>query len=119
VLSLLTSILATHPSKSINMATHGPNPLPPTIIHSTTPISASSAHDFLFAYLDRAATDPALQPDANITEHGPTSRATASAPNLALHNLKRVLAGLGGEVLGRDLMIGEDGNLKVDSADNK
>jgi hypothetical protein len=84
-------------------------PLPPTTIHTTTPIPSSSAHDFLSAYLDRATTDPALQPDASITEHGPTSRTTASAPNLALHNLKRVQAGLGGEVLGRDLLLGEDG----------
>jgi hypothetical protein len=87
-------------------------PLPPTTIHTTTPIPSSSAHDFLSAYLDRATTDPALQPDASITEHGPTSRTTAAAPNLSLHNLKRVQAGLGGEVLGRDLLLEEDGTLR-------
>ncbi|RJE17353.1 hypothetical protein PHISCL_10310, partial [Aspergillus sclerotialis] len=92
---------------------HPPN-IPYTTVHNTTPISPSSAHDFLRAYLDRATTDPALQPDACITEHGPVSRTTSAAPNLALHNLKRVQAGLAGEVLGRDLAIGEDGNLKVD-----
>lgn len=87
------------------MATSGPNPLPPTIVLSSKPISQSAAHDFLAAYLDRAATDPALQPNATISEHGPVSRTTASAPNLILHNLKRIQAGLAGEVLGRDLTL--------------
>ncbi|KAJ5655384.1 hypothetical protein N7507_007334 [Penicillium longicatenatum] len=81
----------------------GPSALPPTTIHSTQSISQSAAHDFLAAYLTRAATDPALQPNANISEHGPVSRTTAAAPNLILHNLKRVQAGLTGEVLGQDL----------------
>ncbi|KAJ5759662.1 hypothetical protein N7520_006818 [Penicillium odoratum] len=81
----------------------GPSALPPTTVHSTQSISQSAAHDFLAAYLTRAATDPALQPNANISEHGPVSRTTAAAPNLILHNLKRVQAGLAGEVLGTDL----------------
>ncbi|PYH47443.1 uncharacterized protein BP01DRAFT_216217 [Aspergillus saccharolyticus JOP 1030-1] len=97
------------------MAAQGPSALPPTTIISSKPISQSAAHDFLAAYLDRAATDPALQPNAGISEHGPLSRTTAAAPNLMLHNLKRVQAGLAGEVLGRDLtlaklMTGEDGD---------
>ncbi|KAF7160582.1 hypothetical protein CNMCM5623_006203 [Aspergillus felis] len=87
------------------MATQGPSPLPPTTILSSKLISQSAAHDFLAAYLDRAATDPALQPNASISEHGPISRTTAAAPNLILHNLKRVQAGLAGEVLGRDLTL--------------
>ena len=78
---------------------------PPTTILSTKSISQSAAHGFLSAYLDRATTDPALQPNSFITEHGPVSRTTASAPNLTLHNLKRVQAGLAGEVLGRDLTL--------------
>lgn len=91
------------------MTTH-----PPTTIHTTTPLPPTSAHDFLAAYLNRSTTDPALQPDASITEHGPTSRTTASAPNLALHNLKRVQAGLGGNVLGRDLaVLGDDGGVRL------
>jgi hypothetical protein len=40
-----------------------------------------------------------------ITEHGPASRTTAAAPNLTLHNLKRIQAGLAGEILGRDLSL--------------
>ena len=87
------------------MTTQTPTPLPPTTLHTTTPISQSAAHDFLAAYLDRANTDPALQPNAAVSEHGPVSRTTASAPNLILHNLKRVQAGLAGETLGRDLTI--------------
>lgn len=87
------------------MSTQGPSALPPTIVHGTKPISQSAAHDFLAAYLDRAANDPALQPNASISEHGPISRTTAAAPNLILHNLKRVQAGLAGEILGRDLTV--------------
>lgn len=87
------------------MSTQGPSSLPPTTVQSTQSISQSAAHDFLAAYLDRAAQDPALQPNASISEHGPVSRTTAAAPNLILHNLKRVQAGLAGEVLGRDLTV--------------
>lgn len=87
------------------MSTQGPSALPPTIVQNTKPISQSAAHDFLAAYLDRTANDPALQPNASISEHGPISRTTAAAPNLTLHNLKRVQAGLGGEILGRDLTV--------------
>ncbi|PYH93749.1 hypothetical protein BO71DRAFT_354694, partial [Aspergillus ellipticus CBS 707.79] len=97
------------------MATQGPNALPPTTILSSKPVSQAEAHDYLAVYLDRAATDPALQPSAGISEHGPLSRTTAAAPNLILHNLKRVQAGLAGEVLGRDLALAkfsaaEEGN---------
>ncbi|KAL3472186.1 hypothetical protein BJX99DRAFT_262496 [Aspergillus californicus] len=87
------------------MSAQDPTPLPPTTIQTTKPISQSAAHDFLAAYLDRAITDPALQPNAGISEHGPVSRTTAAAPNIILHNLKRVQAGLAGEVLGRDLAL--------------
>ncbi|KAL4949334.1 hypothetical protein BDW69DRAFT_202918 [Aspergillus filifer] len=89
------------------MSAQEPTPLPPTTILTSTPIAQNTAHDFLAAYLDRATTDPALQPNAGISEHGPVSRTTAAAPNIILHNLKRVQAGLAGEVLGRDLAIAE------------
>jgi hypothetical protein len=56
-------------------------------------------------YLERARTDASLQPNASINESGPVSRTTSAAPNLILHNLKRVQAGLAGEVLGRDLTV--------------
>ncbi|KAF9884155.1 hypothetical protein FE257_002213 [Aspergillus nanangensis] len=97
------------------MAT-GPNPLPPTTILSSHSISQSAAHDFLAAYLDRAATDPARQPNAGISEHGPIARTTAIAPNLMLHNLKRIQAGLAGEVLGRDLSLDNQDGEGADGA---
>lgn len=87
------------------MSSTGPNPLPPTQILTSRSISQTAALDFLKAYLDRAANDPSLQPSAMITEHGPVSRTTAAAPNLTLHNLKRIQAGLAGEILGRDLTL--------------
>ncbi|OXV08159.1 hypothetical protein Egran_04078 [Elaphomyces granulatus] len=86
------------------MAFNVPEPLPPTTILSSKAISQSAAQDFLAAYLDRAATDPSLQPNATISEHGPVSR-TTGAPNLTLHTLKRVQAGLAGQVLGQDLSL--------------
>ncbi|KAL4781192.1 hypothetical protein BJX76DRAFT_22324 [Aspergillus varians] len=89
------------------MSNQDPIPLPPTTILSSKPITQTVAHDFLAAYLERATTDPALQPNAGISEHGPVSRTTAAAPNIILHNLKRVQAGLAGEVLGRDLAIAD------------
>ncbi|PWY86143.1 hypothetical protein BO70DRAFT_360958 [Aspergillus heteromorphus CBS 117.55] len=99
------------------MAAQGPSVLPPTTIHSSKSISQAAAHDFLAAYLDRAATDPSLQPNAGITEYGPQSRTTVSAPNLVLHNLKRVQAGLTGEVLGRDLTLAKLSAGDEDKAD--
>jgi len=91
-----------------------PEPLPPTTILSTKGISQSAAHDFLAAYLDRAATDPSLQPNATISEHGPISR-TTGAPNLTLHTLKRVQAGLAGQVLGQDLSLQAHGGRRFSS----
>jgi hypothetical protein len=72
---------------------------------TTKPISQSEAHEFLAMYLERARTDASLQPNASVNESGPVSRTTSAAPNLILHNLKRVQAGLAGEVLGRDLTV--------------
>lgn len=82
----------------------GPFPLPSTTHLSSRNISQSAAHDFLAAYLARAATDPALQPDSTLSNRGPVSANSGSTPNLIIHNLKRVQAGLAGEVLGRDLV---------------
>lgn len=87
------------------MSAQGPVALPPTTVLSTKQISQSEAHEFLAMYLERARTDASLQPNASINESGPVSRTTSAAPNLILHNLKRVQAGLAGEVLGRDLTV--------------
>ncbi|KAI1923459.1 hypothetical protein LOZ45_005015 [Ophidiomyces ophidiicola] len=89
-----------------SMAFHAqPVPLPPTRIRSTSRISPSAAHAFLTEYLDQAAVDPAYQPDSTLTWKGPISANAGLAPNLAIHNLKRVQAGLAGEVLGRDFIL--------------
>ncbi|KAK2748298.1 hypothetical protein FQN57_000956 [Myotisia sp. PD_48] len=87
------------------MATQkGPSPLPPTIILKNERISQSAAHDFLTAYLERAASDPGFQPDSTLSAQGPITATAGSATNLVIHNLKRVQAGLAGEVLGRDMI---------------
>lgn len=87
------------------MSAQGPAALPPTTVLTTKPISQSEAHEFLAMYLERARTDASLQPNASVSESGPVSRTTSAAPNLILHNLKRVQAGLAGDVLGRDLTV--------------
>lgn len=87
------------------MAAFGPNPLPPTQVRSSHSISPAEALSFLSDFLTRAAYDPALQPNAMITQDGPKSRTTADAPNLTLHNLKRIQKSLEGEVLGSDLAL--------------
>lgn len=101
------------------MSYANPTPVPPTQILSSRPIPQSAALEFLKAYLDRAANDPSLQPSAMITEHGPASRTSAAAPNLTLHNLKRVQAGLAGEILGRDLSLSTTSELAQSRAPKK
>lgn len=83
----------------------GPSPLPPTTIHKSERISQSDALNFLSDYLKRAATNAALQPDSTLSPEGPVSANVGSAPNLVIHNLERVRAGLAGEFLGRDLTL--------------
>ena len=83
----------------------GPSPLPPTTIHKSERISQAEAHKFLSDYLKRAATDAALQPDSTLSPEGPVSANVGSAPNLVIHNLERVQAGLAGKFLGRDLAL--------------
>lgn len=81
----------------------------PTTLHRSTPITQDLASKFLSTYLTTATTTPAYQPNAILTESGPISRtAGSSAPNLTLHNLKRVLKGLEGEYLGKQLLPGAE-----------
>ncbi|KAM5449455.1 hypothetical protein MaudCBS49596_004936 [Microsporum audouinii] len=87
------------------MTSHaGPSPLPATAILKSERISQAEAHEFLTAYLDRAASDPGFQPDSTLSPQGPIAAGVGSSPNLVIHNLKRVQAGLAGEVLGKDLV---------------
>lgn len=81
--------------------------LPP--IHtrnSGTRVSTAHAQHLLSTYLTQTLTDPALQPNALLTESGP-SNASGSHTGLIIHNLQRIAAGLRGENLGADLEIGK------------
>lgn len=86
------------------MATHsGPLSLPATSVLESKALSKDAAHTFLTTYLDRAAHEPGLQPDSTLSGYGPVSANTGAAPNLIIHNLRRIRAGLAGELLGNDL----------------
>lgn len=78
---------------------------PPTHHHSTVRIPASTALSLLSAYLEATAADPALHPNALLTDGGPVAASSDSITGLVLHNLKRVEAGLKGEQLGADLTL--------------
>ena len=81
------------------MATY--NSFPPRRLHSSRSVAPSEALELLSSYLEAAATEPYLQPNALLTEGGPISTTGPNA-GLILHNLKRVEAGLRGEHLGAD-----------------
>ena len=74
------------------------NSFPPHRLHSSRPVAPSEALELLSSYLEAAATQPYLQPNALLTEGGPISTTDSNA-SLILHNLKRVEAGLRGEHL--------------------
>ena len=81
------------------------NSFPPHRLHSSRPVDPSEALELLSSYLEAAATEPYLQPNALLTEGGPIST-TGPNTGLILHNLKRVEAGLRGEHLGADPAFG-------------
>ena len=85
------------------------NTLPPHKLHSSEAVAPSEALALLSDYLERAATDASLHPNALLTESGPTSASQGANTGLILHNLKRVEAGLRGEHLGADLSFEEYG----------
>jgi hypothetical protein len=72
---------------------------PPCKIHSSKPITQSDALKLVSSYLEAAATDPSLHPNALLTESGPVSSNSGANLGLVLHNLQRVQAGLRGEYL--------------------
>ena len=72
---------------------------PPTITHSTTRISPSTALTHLSDYLARSATDLSLLPNAQLTESGPAVGSSSAQGGVVIHNLRRVEAGLKGEYL--------------------
>jgi hypothetical protein len=82
------------------MAHPGLTPLPPTIHHSSTPISHRAAHTILSAFLALAELDPSLRPDSVLSERGPTSSSTPANPNLTLTHLGRIKLGIEGKRVG-------------------
>jgi hypothetical protein len=71
----------------------------PTLLHSTTPVSLKVAQNWLSSYSTQAASRPHLHPNSTFTperlefsSHGPEG-------GITLHLLRRIQAGLNGEVL--------------------
>jgi hypothetical protein len=79
------------------MAYSGLTPLPPTIHHSSTPLSHRAAHTILSSFLALAELDPSLRPDSVLSERGPTSSSNAANPSLALAHLGRIKLGIEGK----------------------
>src|SRR4051794_23171415 len=78
---------------------------PPHRLQHATPISPAEALIHLQAFLADAAENPHLQPGSLLSETGPRPSATSSSGNLALHNLRRIEAGLRGEHLAAELAL--------------
>ncbi|KAL8954068.1 MAG: hypothetical protein Q9222_000125 [Ikaeria aurantiellina] len=78
------------------------NPYPPIRHHSFRLIDPSHAQRLVAEFLEQAATDHSLHPNALLTENGPVNP-TSNSTGLVLHNLKRIEAGLRGEHLAADL----------------
>jgi hypothetical protein len=79
------------------MAHPGLTPIPPTIHHSSTPVTHRTAHTILSSFLSLAELDPSLRPDSVLTERGPTSSSSAANPNLTLAHLGRIKTGMEGK----------------------
>jgi hypothetical protein len=78
----------------------GLTPLPPTIHHSSEPVTHSSAYAILSSFLSVAELDPSLRPDSVLSERGPTSSSSPANPNLTLAHLGRIAKGMRGERVG-------------------
>ena len=82
-------------------------PQPPSHIHSTTRLTHLEAHSFLSDFLARADVDAAYRPDSTLSERGPIalSGGGGANPNLTLHHLKRILAGMEGKRISGKLVV--------------
>jgi hypothetical protein len=78
----------------------GLTPLPPTIHHSSEPVTHSFAYAILSSFLSVAELDPSLRPDSVLSERGPTSTSSPANPNLTLAHLGRIAKGMRGERVG-------------------
>ncbi|KAK8202948.1 hypothetical protein HDK77DRAFT_430937 [Phyllosticta capitalensis] len=76
------------------------SPYPPQFVLANKPISAGEAQEALAEYLKKSELKAFMHPDALLSTSG-ISFASASGPQggITLHNLRRVEAGLRGEIL--------------------
>ena len=103
-------------------ASAGLNPLPPSVVHSTSRLTHLQAHTLLSRFLETAENDAAYRPDSTLTERGPQALSSSSSPNLTLAHLKRILLGIEGKRVGGGVKLaGEESereevtNLDVDA----
>lgn len=75
-------------------------PLPQTVLHSSTRLTHSQAHDLLSSFLAEAENNPALRPDSQITPHAIQSQTSGSNGNITLTHLDRILQGIAGKRVG-------------------
>jgi hypothetical protein len=80
---------------------------PPVRSLPSIPVSTDDALQRLQSYLEATKSNPALLPNATLQVDGPKAQ-SESAANLAIHNLKRVEAGLRGEWLAPSLELEGD-----------
>lgn len=69
----ITLLIVPNSSPSPKMTTA----YPPTIHHTTTPLSPAQALSLLTSYLTAATADPSLHPHAHLTEQGPVAPSNA------------------------------------------
>jgi hypothetical protein len=72
---------------------------PPTRVLSTTAVTDDQAHDLLSSYLALTESKPHLHPDADLFTDGPHFSTHGPQGGIILHLLRRVEAGLRGEIL--------------------
>ncbi|KAF2429942.1 hypothetical protein EJ08DRAFT_265190 [Tothia fuscella] len=75
----------------------------PAKIPSTHPISLDVAKSYLNTYLSHSEAKPHLHPDSFLSPNGVTFSTYGSGGGITLHLLRRVAAGLAGEVLEEEL----------------
>lgn len=75
-------------------------PLPQTVLHSSTRLTHSQAHDLLSSFLAEAENNPALRPDSQITTHAIQSQTSGLNGNITLTHLDRILQGIAGKRVG-------------------
>jgi hypothetical protein len=82
--------------------------LPPSVLHSSAPISPFIALSTIDAFLTTANDTAAFRPDSTLSERGPVSSSTSGNQNLILHHLNRIKLGLEGVRIGAAELEAED-----------